>query len=395
MSVINQMLLDLERRGASAAERSMLPTHVRALPDVEKAIYWEWIAGGAAAAAGAIAAGWVLFAGYSPVEEQPGPPARRSGTEVTIERVVTASARVATPLGPEERIESLLPEPPVFRMSFELSAVPDEPASGRDAETPSPAPAAQLPASRVVVGTATEPPATGQAQSATAGRLERAPARKSDPAPPAKYAAGAAASGPGIQKRERPPTARDLAENEYRKSVTSWQQERLAEAQEGFEAALNLVPEHHSARQGLVSLLVRAGRFSEAERVLQEGVTLAPAQTGFTVTLARLQADRGDNARAIATLQAGLRYAQGNPDYLAFLAALLQGQGRHEEAIEQFQSALRARPSLGVWWLGLGMSLQAVNRTADAQEAYRLARTSNNLPPELAAYAEQRLRQLQ
>ena len=33
MSVINQVLLDLEKRRASAAERGVLPNHVRALPD--------------------------------------------------------------------------------------------------------------------------------------------------------------------------------------------------------------------------------------------------------------------------------------------------------------------------------------------------------------------------
>jgi MSHA biogenesis protein MshN len=111
--------------------------------------------------------------------------------------------------------------------------------------------------------------------------------------------------------------------------------------------------------------------------------------------LARLQADRGENAQAIATLQKGLEFAQGNAEYAAFLAALLQRQGRHEEAIGYFHTALRLRPGAGVWWLGLAMSLQAVNRPAEAQNAYRQARTAGDLSPELAALAEQRLRQLQ
>jgi MSHA biogenesis protein MshN len=48
-----------------------------------------------------------------------------------------------------------------------------------------------------------------------------------------------------------------------------------------------------------------------------------------------------------------------------------------------------------VWWLGLGMSLQATNRPAAAQEAYRQARATGTLQPDLAALAEQRLKQLQ
>jgi MSHA biogenesis protein MshN len=113
------------------------------------------------------------------------------------------------------------------------------------------------------------------------------------------------------------------------------------------------------------------------------------------MTLARLQLDRGDSAGAIATLQGSLAYAQESPDYIAFFAAMLQRQGRHEEAIAQFLVALRAKPGAGVWWLGLAMSLQAVNRAPEAQDAYRRAKNSNSLNPELTAFADQRLRQLQ
>ena len=146
---------------------------------------------------------------------------------------------------------------------------------------------------------------------------------------------------------------------------------RTHEALEGFRAALNLFPGYHGARQALVALLVEGKAGAEAERLLQEGIQLAPEQIGFAMTLARLQLDRGDGPGAIATLQGSLAHAQASPDYYAaFLAALLQQQqGRHDQAIEQFQASLKARPTTGVWWLGLAISLQAVNRGPEAQEA--------------------------
>jgi MSHA biogenesis protein MshN len=371
VSVINQLLLDLERRRAGPAERAALPIHVHALPE-DRGIDWGWVAGGAAIACAAITTGWFVFAGHEPGPAMSTLPAPRSGAEVTIERVVSASAGVAAPAQPEERIESLLLEPPAARMTLELSSVPTE--------TGSVAPEA----ARTV---ASQPP--------TAVRAEAVLPAGSDSARPAKKAATATAARPAIRKQDHPPTARDLAENEYRKASDLLQAGRLADAQAGFQAALSYLPEHHSARQGLVGLLVKAGQFTDAERFLQDGIRLSPEQSGFTVTLARLQVDRGDNAQAITTMQDGLRYAQGNPDYAAFLAALLQRQGRHEEAIEQFRSALRAKPAVGVWWIGLGMSLQALSRNPEAQDAYRRARANGNLHPELAAFAEQRLKQLQ
>ena len=41
MSVINQLLLDLEKRRASGAERSALPNHVRALPAEQRPVQSE------------------------------------------------------------------------------------------------------------------------------------------------------------------------------------------------------------------------------------------------------------------------------------------------------------------------------------------------------------------
>ena len=113
------------------------------------------------------------------------------------------------------------------------------------------------------------------------------------------------------------------------------------------------------------------------------------------MALARLQVDRGNNQAAIDTLQKGIAYAQGNADYHAFLAALLQRQQRHDEAVAQFRAALGLKPQSGVWLMGLGMSLQALNRNSEAGEAYRSAKSSGTLKPELQAFVDQRLQQLQ
>lgn len=390
MSVINQVLLDLEKRRASPAERGTVPSHVRALPeDSRAAMHWGWVAGGVAAVV--VAAGaWVLLAGSSTTRSSPPP---RTGAEVAIEKVVIASAGVAVDVKPEE--DSGDKPFPAFRFSFELSNPPTEPAPQSDAPAPARRDASgPLPTSRVIGRVGTES-ATDSAQQGA--KASARPERTNKPAvvAAAKPVAGATGAETGIQKQVRQPTSRDLAENEYRKAAASLHQGRLAEAQEGFEAALNLYPGYNSARQALVGLLVEAKKLTEAERVLQEGLAQSPAQIGFAMALARLQVDRGDAAQAAATLRKGIDYAQGSPEYIAFLGAVLQRLGQHEEAIEQFQAALRQKPASGVWWLGLGISLQSANRAADAQDAFRRARATNNLSPELSAFADQRIRQLQ
>jgi len=299
---------------------------------------------------------------------------------------VAASAAGVTDVRPQEESRDGEADAlrPAARLSFELASPPVvRPAPPQEASR-QPAP---IPAARVTARASSERSADSTAEAVPA------------PKPPVVVAA-AKASAPvtakgEIEKQVRQPTGRELADNEYRKAAGLLQQGRLAEAQEAFRAAVTLHPGHQGARQALVALLVEGKQHGEAERVLQDGLKLAPEQIAFAMTLARLQVDRGENAAAIATLRAGLGHAQGSADYVAFLAALLQRQGRHEEAIEQFHAALRIKPNVGVWWLGLGMSLQAALRGPEAQDAFRRAKATNNLNPELAAFADQRLRQLQ
>jgi MSHA biogenesis protein MshN len=392
MSVINQVLLNLEKRRASPAERGVLPDHVQVLPEDERTHHRGWVAAGIAVAIAVLAA-WIALS--RPAAERARSPAPRAGAESAIERMLSATAGVRPSTRPDEPGDVYLQELRAFRLSLELANPPAEPTPRADATAPQAAAGDGEPIrSARVIGRLGAEPATDAAPAgaATPGRSE---AGSRAAAASAKSAADAATRPPEIRKEMRADTPSDLAENEYRKAVTLLNLGRLADAEAGFREALSVYPEHHNARQGLLGLLVHGRKLDEAERVLEEGVRLSPGQTGFNMTLARLQAERGDNVQATATLQRGLEHAQGSAEYAAFLAALLQRQGRHEEAIDQFHAALRLRPGSGVWWLGLGISLQATNRGPAAQEAYRQARAAGNLQPDLAALAEQRLRQLQ
>ena len=141
-------------------------------------------------------------------------------------------------------------------------------------------------------------------------------------------------------------------------------------------------------------MLVEQKSFDEAKKVLQDYLAGKPGHLSFTMMLARLQVDRGDNAGAIATLQRAQPYAGDNADFLGFSAALMQRAGRHQDAVDQYRAALRLRPDAGLWWMGLGISLQASERGSDALDAYRRALTSGSLSAELQGFVEQRIKQL-
>lgn len=366
MSVINQMLVELDRRRASGEERNRIPDHVRALPDearVGRRPAPQWIAAVLAVALLAAGVAWWL-GGRTPAAV---PPAVSPAP---------VPAAVVAPPAPEARETEFIAR----RLTLELSHVP-EPAAAEAPMAPPAINTASVIGSRAVVA---------------AAPLE-APVEKPRPASPvvkksAETPAAAASAPVEIDKKVRQPTTRQRAEAEYSKGVLALHQGRAADARSAFEAALQIDAAHHGARQALVGTLLDARLSADAMRVLQEGLQLAPGQQGFAMTLARLQMENGDLDAGVQTLAQSLNYPGVGPDYIAFYAGLLQRQNRHVEAIEQFQRALGRRGNVGVWLLGLGVSLEALGRSADAQQAFRAAKASGNLSQELQAFVDQRLR---
>ena len=234
-------------------------------------------------------------------------------------------------------------------------------------------------------------------------RAETITARLAEPAPrigaaaPRARKAGAAPDAGSIDKRVDI-TPRERAESEFRRAMSQVNQGRMAEGMEGLRATLAADPAYELARQTLVALLLEAKRTDEAAGLLQEGLANNPANIGYAMLLARIHVERGDPGSALALLQKFETTAKSNTasaEYHAFVAALYQRLGRHSEAVEQYQGALRLTPGTGAWWVGLGISQEALSRPKDATESFQRAKGTGNLNAELVAYVERRLRQLQ
>ena len=185
------------------------------------------------------------------------------------------------------------------------------------------------------------------------------------------------------------------AENEFRSATALLNQGRVAEAMDGYKLALQQDGGHAAARQALVGLLLESRRIDEAQQLLQEGLRLNPDRSAYAILLARIQVERGDLQGAHELLSRHAGSAASNADYHAFDAALLQRLGRHKEAVTEYQAALRLAPRAGVWWMGMGISLQADNRGTEALDAFARAKAAGGLGPDLLDFVDQRMKQLQ
>lgn len=258
------------------------------------------------------------------------------------------------------------------------------------APSPSDAEAAATRGPRLAKASASDVKPSGSTNRLASGAVttgSRATARTA-----AGQAAADAASIGSVGQAEAGLSLQQKAENEYRRALAKLQDARVSEALAGLERALELYPRHEAARQTLVSLVIESGRNAEAIHHLALATSLDPRQTSMAMLLARLQLENGGNP--LETLQRSLPYAESNAEYRAMMAGILQRTNRHREAIEHYQAAVRLQPANAVWWMGMGISLQTDKRNAEARAAFQRAAESGRLSPDLQAFVERRLQQL-
>jgi Flp pilus assembly protein TadD len=368
MSVINQMLRDLDTRAASDQERAGLPPRIRTLPPggQVRRQNLRMLAIGMGAGALLMAIVLLLFRVPSTPSEMP---------------VVAPAPAVpsAVPPAPTSAVP-VAPVAPADVAEMKLSMLVGQQAQPKPAVTPPPVSSP--------VSSSPTPPKTPTADKPVAALPATVP--KSVPAPmPAPQAMAEEAQ---IDKRTKGGQGRELAEAEYRKAMQAVKRGDNEAALPLFKHSLELDPELARARQGYLSVLVAAKRWDVARQVAEQGLALDPTQSSWANIVARLQFEQGDAAGAVQTLERFAVHASHDADYQGLFAYLLQKQQRPAEAAERFRGALQVRPNEGRWWFGLALSLEQAGNAAGAKEAYAKAKAVGNLPPDMASTVEQKLK---
>ena len=197
---------------------------------------------------------------------------------------------------------------------------------------------------------------------------------------------------PLIKKTDPLALPRDRVETLYRTAITAVNQGRAAEAQDGLRTALQLDARHIAARQLLINLLLESGQIEPATVVLQVGLEVQPTQSSWAMSLARLQVDQSNLNGALQTLEHSLPAAANNAAYYGFLGHVQQRLKLYRESISAYQKSTALAPGDGRWWLGLGLGFEGEGMTTEAKEAFLRARQAANLSPQLLQLIEQKLR---
>lgn len=365
MSLINKVLRDLDRRNATAGESGTMPPKVKAVEPEPATQEWFWRIVGALLV---VALGWV---GWIVYQVQPRP-------------IATELARKAAD---EARMRPTAPRPQVAAAPAPVVQAPPE-----APPPPKPVGSAVEPRETMRFAYSIDTPIGAPASKPEPKKRSDQPAAKKQPTSLARTESSEAKSR--IERRDRVPSAPERAETEFRRGVDLLKQGRSREAEAAFAASLSSDPAHHGARQALVALKLERRELGQASRLLQEGLALDPAQADFAVALARIRIEGGQLPSALDALDAAASAGSNYAELHALRGTVLQRLGRHAEAAAAYRAALGVEPATPNAWLGLGISLEALQQKPEAAQAFRNALASGPTSVELKTFAEQRIRAL-
>lgn len=144
-------------------------------------------------------------------------------------------------------------------------------------------------------------------------------------------------------------------------------------------------------RQFAVSLLYEQQRLTEAEALARQGLAMNPQQGRLAYLLARMLSDRGQHESALALLD---QQAKLGADGHGLRGGILSRSGDFKRASLDYQSAVAQQPDNSLWWLGLGVALEAQGQPQDARRVYAKAQSLGMDRADMAAFIDEKLRTL-
>lgn len=381
MSVINQMLRDLDQRGNTSGEPAMRQGTLRVAPPpaaprpatassarwaaavlvvlvLLALAVWQW-------------GGWELARSptAAPEPSPSSPLAADAKAGGSADSPATSTPPASTAPAPAHASADAATLPMSLRLDMEMEHVPKLPSAVRPAQPMvSPSPLTAVPAAGNKAAAPT--------QVASAAGSGVPPAAKVEPRADATVAApghSASAPMPASPAVTAASTAGTL-------DASAQMQRQLAGARDALAHAQGLWVQGQQA--AALDLLRDALQVAERDRA----PGMDGAVTSLVRELARMLLAQGRVQEAHETLVRSEGRTRGNPEVWALRGNVAQRLGLHADSVLAYMHALEARPSEQRWLLGLAVSLAAQGQMQPAQAVLEKARNEGPIARDIADY---------
>jgi len=174
-------------------------------------------------------------------------------------------------------------------------------------------------------------------------------------------------------------------------------QARDALQQQNFPRAIQLLqalhaaqPDNAEAARWLARAYLAAGQIGPLLEWLPARLQSRPFDAELRMLLARGQLQSGDKQTALATLVQNAPSLASDPGYHALLAALQQQVGDWAGSAAVYRQLVALQPQQAAWQLGLAIALEQIDQPARAARHYRLAAQGQGLDDNSRRFAAER-----
>lgn len=148
------------------------------------------------------------------------------------------------------------------------------------------------------------------------------------------------------------------------------------------------------ARELLIANLYAEGLYAEAEEHIGVGLQDDPHNEVYLGTRARLLLSRQDYAAVITLLSGHVKSGSASHETVLPLATAYQQSGNHMQAAELYRFLLASDATRAEWWLGFAVSLENIGDSKTALLSYQTVLNSAGVRAEFKQYAIDRIKVL-
>jgi MSHA biogenesis protein MshN len=193
---------------------------------------------------------------------------------------------------------------------------------------------------------------------------------------------------PSLNISRKKLSPKDLASKKMAQAEQAMLNQNIKEAEQYFEEILLIFPEHQAARKQLAALLYGRQEIQQAVNILAQGVQLTPENPEFRLMQARIYLDKGYQQEALATLKP--LSTTLNVEYQSLLATVAQSLKSYDVAKVAYTQLIKIQGNQGRWHLGLAISHDSLGEYQEAYSAYNNAINAYGLSESALSFAKQR-----
>ena len=166
----------------------------------------------------------------------------------------------------------------------------------------------------------------------------------------------------------------------------------ITKAEQLFEEVLIVKPNHKQARKNLAALWFGRKSYQQATNLLSQGISLDRSDAELRLLKARIHLQQGQYDAAYNTLKPLSQIKQ--QEYQVMLANVSQKIEQYESAIQAYKILINMQMYSGRWHLGLAIVYDKNSQFSLAVTEYSLALKKSDLSVASAEFAQQRMQAL-